>query len=345
MTDRLIARLYLLAWAAVCKMPETWARWLFMAIADVLWWRHGRGVRQLEANLRRVLGPAAASNSARQLRRVSHQGMRSYLRYWLEVFRLGVIPPERIMSGMRMTGVDVDVPFGDMAAGRGVIFALPHMGNYEQAGAWIVRAGAGSFTTVVEHLASSAVFEKFLQLRESLGMEVVPHTGGADPSVFLAQRLREGRLVCLVCDRDLSASGIEVEFFGETAKMAAGPAALAVETGAALMPVTLSFEGAGWGAHIYPEVPVPPGGDRRAKIAAMSQQMARAFEQGITEHPQDWHMLHKVFVADLDPARLAAAEFRVPGTERPPAAEMSIGPLREASGRSSPRASTSEGTE
>jgi KDO2-lipid IV(A) lauroyltransferase len=230
---------------------------------------------------------------------------------------------------MRIDGVDADIPFGYMAAGRGVIFALPHMGNYEQAGAWIVRRGAGSFTTVVERLASSTVFDKFLEFRQSLGMEVVPHAGGADPSVFLAQRLREGRLVCLVCDRDLGASGIEVEFFGEKARMAAGPAALAVETGAALMPVTLWFEGADWGARIYPEIPQPPGGDRREKIAVMSQQMARVFEQGISEHPQDWHMLHKVFVADLDPARLTPAEVRVPGHDRLPAAEVIIGPVSE----------------
>jgi phosphatidylinositol dimannoside acyltransferase len=305
MGERLIARLYQLAWAAVCRMPENWARWLFGVIADLLWWRHGREVRQLEANLRRVLGPAAPTA---QVRRVSHDGMRSYLRYWLEVFRLGVIPAERIMSGMHMEGVDVDVPFGDMAAGRGVIFALPHMGNYEQAGAWIVRRGAGSFTTVVERLASSTVFDRFLEFRQSLGMEVVPHAGGADPFAVLTERLRDGRLVCLVCDRDLGASGVEVEFFGEKARMAAGPAALAVDTGAALMPVTLWFAGTDWGTRIYPEIPQPPDCDRREKIAAMSQEMARAFEQGIAEHPEDWHMLHKVFVADLDQARLAASQ-------------------------------------
>jgi KDO2-lipid IV(A) lauroyltransferase len=322
MSERLIARLYLLAWKAVCKMPETWARRLFMAVADLLWWRHGRGVHQLEANLGRVLGPAASSA---QVRRVSRQGMRSYLRYWLEVFRLEVIPPERIMSGMRIDGVDADIPFGYMAAGRGAIFALPHMGNYEQAGAWIVRRGAGSFTTVVERLASSTVFDRFVEFRESLGMEVIPHAGGADPSVVLAKRLLEGRLVCLVCDRDLSASGVEVEFFGEKARMAAGPAALAVETGAALMPVTLWFAGADWGARIHPEIAQPPDGDRREKIAAMSQQMARVFEQGISAHPQDWHMLHKVFVADLDPARLPAAQVRGAGQAGPPAPEVAIG--------------------
>jgi KDO2-lipid IV(A) lauroyltransferase len=275
-----------------------------MTIADVLWRRQGPAVQQLEANLSRVLGPAG---SGAQLRRLSHDAMRSYLRYWLEVFRLPVIPPEDIMSRMRFYGRQDEVALGHMAAGRGVIFALPHMGNYEQAGAWIVRRGAGSFTTVAERLTSAAVYDRFLAFRESLGMEVLPHTGGSGPFGVLARRLRQGRLVCLVCDRDLSASGVEVQFFGEPARMAAGPAALAVQTGAALMPVTLWFQGEDWAARIYPEIPVPPGGDTREKIASMSQRMAACFEHGISEHPQDWHMLQKVFVADLDPDRLPGA--------------------------------------
>ncbi len=277
-------------------------RRLFAAIADVLWLRHGRGVRRLEANLRRVVGPGAGEED---LRRLSRQGMRSYLRYWLEVFRLPVIPADEIMAGMRMEGDQVEVALGHLAAGRGVIFALPHMGNYEQAGAWIVRRGAGSFTTVAERLSSAAVYDKFVAFRESLGMEVLPHTGGTGPFDVLTQRLQQGRLVCLVCDRDLSAAGVEVQFFGEAARMAAGPAALAEHTGAALMPVTLWFQGEGWGARVYPEVPVPAAGDHREKIAAMTQAMAYCFQQGITEHPQDWHMLQKIFVADLDPVRLA----------------------------------------
>jgi phosphatidylinositol dimannoside acyltransferase len=300
--DRLYARLYLIGWVAVCRLPGSWMRRLFATIADVLWWRHGRGVRRLEANLRRVVRPEA---TAEDLRRLSRQGMRSYLRYWLEVFRLPVIPADEIMARMRMEGDQVEIALGHLAAGRGVIFALPHMGNYEQAGAWIVRRGAGSFTTVAERLSSAAVYDKFVAFRESLGMEVLPHTGGRGPFDVLAQRLRQGRLVCLVCDRDLSAAGVEVQFFGEAARMAAGPAALAEHTGAALMPVTLWFQGQDWGARIYPEVPLPAAGDQREKIAAMTQDMASCFERGITEHPQDWHMLQKIFVADLDPVRLA----------------------------------------
>jgi phosphatidylinositol dimannoside acyltransferase len=307
-SDRLGASLYGLGWAIVRKLPENWAQWLFTVIADTLWRRQGKGVQQLETNLVRVVGADGA-----RLRQVSRASMRSYLRYWLEVFRLPVIPPERIMAGMHMYGGQEDLAFSYLAAGRGVIFALPHMGNYEQAGAYIVRRGAGSFTTVAERLKPERVYDEFVAFRESLGMEVLPHVGGADPFDQLASRLREGRLVCLVCDRDLTAHGVEVEFFGEQARMAAGPAALAVETGAALMPVTLWFEGDDWAARIYPEVPVPDYGSRPEKIVSMSQKMAADFEAGISAHPQDWHMLQKVFTTDLDPERLVQPDVVAPG--------------------------------
>ncbi len=304
LSQSLSARLLLLGWALVCKLPQRWAARLFTLIADVLWWRRGQGVRQLETNLARVLGPDAAQD---QLRRVSRLGMRSYLRYWLEVFRLPVIPADQIMSRTRMYGGLDQVALGHLAAGRGVIFALPHMGNYEEAAAWIIRRGVGSLTTVAERLESDGVYERFLRFRESLGMEVLPHTGA---SAFgqLARRLRQGHLVCLVSDRDLTAHGVEVEFFGEPARMANVPATLAVQTGAALMPVTLWFEGEYWGIRVHPEVPDVPGASRAVRIGQMSQQLASAFEQGIREHPESWHMLQKVFTADLDPERLARAK-------------------------------------
>jgi phosphatidylinositol dimannoside acyltransferase len=195
--------------------------------------------------------------------------------------------------------------FANLKAGRGVVLALPHMGNFEQAGGWVVAAGAGTFTTVAERLRPESVYEAFVRFREGLGMEVLPLTGSQSPFGVLAQRLRAGGLVCLVSDRDLKETGVEVEMFGAKARIAA-TAALAVHTGAALMPVATWFEGDDWGAHIYEEIPVPESGSRADKVAAMSQQLARVFEAGIAEHPQDWHMLQRVFTEDLDPARLAA---------------------------------------
>jgi KDO2-lipid IV(A) lauroyltransferase len=232
--------------------------------------------------------------------------MRSYARYWLEVFLLPVIGRDRILADMRATGEE-ETAFAHLAAGRGVIFALPHMGNWEHAGAWIVARGADSLTTVAERLRPESVYDKFVAFRESLGMEVLPATGGIGRFGVLAQRLRAGRLVCLLADRDVTGAGIEVEFFGEKARMMGGPAALAVQTGAALMPVTLWYEGECWGAHIYEEIQVPGEGSRQEKIAAMTQQLATVFEGGIRAHPEDWHMLQRVFMGDLDQARLAAS--------------------------------------
>jgi KDO2-lipid IV(A) lauroyltransferase len=302
--DRLIDAGYGLGWALVCRVPESWAHGAFMFVADIAWRRQGPGVQVLEANLRRVTGPEA---SGKELRALSRGALRSYARYWLEVFRLPVISRQRILDDMRAVGEE-EAAFAYLAAGRGVVFALPHMGNWEQAGAWIIARGAGSFTTVAERLKPESVYERFVAFREGLGFEVLPATGGASRFGILAQRLRAGRLVCLPCDRDLTANGVEVDFFGEKARMAAGPAALAVQTGAALMPVTLWYEGDYWGAHIHKEIPVPADGDRREKVAVMTQQLARVFEAGITEHPEDWHMLQRVFVADLDPARLPAID-------------------------------------
>jgi lauroyl/myristoyl acyltransferase len=315
MRDRITAGAYLLGWTIVCRVPRRWAERAFRLIADWLWWRHGRRVRQLEANLARVTGEETSVLDAREL---SRAGMRSYLRYWLEVFRLPVTPAEEILGMMRCTGEE-QTAFAHMAAGRGVIFALPHMGNWEHAGAWIVLRGAGRFTTVAERLKPDSLYERFVKFREGLGMEVLPHTGGASRFGVLAQRLRAGGLVCLLCERDLTGGGIEVEFFGEPARMMGGAAALAVQTGAALMPVTLWYDGPYWGAHIHPEIPVPAGGSRREQTAAMTQQLARVFEEAIRQHPEDWHMLQKVFVADLDPGRLAAplSDPALPGGAAP----------------------------
>jgi phosphatidylinositol dimannoside acyltransferase len=302
--DRLIDAGYGLGWSVVCRLPESWARRAFRIVADISWRRQGPRTQVLEANLRRVAGPAA---TGAELRALSRAAMRSYARYWLEVFRLPVIPTARLVAGMHAEG-DVQIAFDHLAAGRGVVFALPHMGNWDQAGAWIIARGAGSFTTVAERVKPESVYERFVGFRESLGMEVLPASGGSRPFGVLAQRLRAGKIVCLPCDRDVTGSGIEVEFFGEAARMMAGPAALAVQTGAALIPATIWFAGDDWGVRFHDEVPVPGDGDRKQKVVAMTQQIARAFEDGIRAHPADWHMLQRVFVADLDPDRLAAAD-------------------------------------
>lgn len=293
MKDEVVDALYALGWGTVRKVPEPVAKEVFALIAERVWRRRGRRVVQLEKNLRRVVGDDVPEPELRELGRAA---MHSYLRYWMEVFRLPEMSREVITSRMRLRGGDT--LYGALGRG-GVILVLPHMGNYEHAGAWLVHAGY-PFTTVAERLRPESLYDRFVAFRESLGMEILPLTGG-DGNVFetLVQRLREGRVVCLVGDRDLTESGVEIDFFGRPARMPGGPAALALETGAALLPVTLWYEGENWGARVHDEIPVPSEGGRNEKIHAMTQSVAQAFEEGIAAHPEDWHMLQRVWVEDL----------------------------------------------
>ncbi|MEU5978005.1 phosphatidylinositol mannoside acyltransferase [Streptomyces sp. NPDC047315] len=293
--ERLVDGMYGLGWGAVKKLPEPVAARLGRTIADTAWKRRGKGVLRLEANLARVVPDA----SPERLAQLSKAGMRSYMRYWMESFRLPTWSTEQVRENVHIH--DVHHLTDGIAADRGVILALPHLANWDLAGVWVTRVLQTPFTTVAERLKPESLYDRFVAYRESLGMEVLPHAGG---SAFgtLARRLREGGLVCLVADRDLSSSGVEVKYFGETTRMPAGPALLAQHTGALLLPVTLWYEEAPvMHGRVHPPVEVPESGTRAAKTSSMTQALADAYATGIAEHPEDWHMLQRLWLADLEP--------------------------------------------
>ncbi|MEV4330074.1 phosphatidylinositol mannoside acyltransferase [Streptomyces sp. NPDC049597] len=295
MRDRLTDALYGLGWGAVKKLPEPVAAGLGRTIADAAWRRRGKGVLRLESNLARVVPDAGAE----RLAELSKAGMRSYMRYWMESFRLPSWNQER--ARLSFDPKDIHLLTDALASGRGVVLALPHLANWDVAGIWVTRALGIPFTTVAERLRPESLYDRFVAYRESLGMEVLPHTGG---SAFgtLARRLRDGGLVCLVADRDLSASGVEVTFFGEKARMPAGPALLAQQTGALLLPVTLWYdETPVMKGRVHPPVEVPSSGTRAEKTSSMTQALADVFAEGIAEHPEDWHMLQRLWLSDLEP--------------------------------------------
>ncbi|MFE6890564.1 phosphatidylinositol mannoside acyltransferase [Streptomyces sp. NPDC057694] len=292
--ERITDALYGLGWAGVKKLPEPVAGRLGRTIADAVWKKRGKGVLRLEANLARVVPDATPEHLAR----LSKAGMRSYLRYWMESFRLPTWSKERIRNGF--TPEDVHHLVDGLAAGKGVVLALPHMGNYDLAGAWVTTKLETPFTTVAERLKPETLYDRFVAYREGLGMEVLPHTGGAAFGT-LARRLRAGGLVCLVADRDLSTSGVEVKFFGEPTRMPAGPAMLAQQTGALLLPVTLWYDDSAiMRGRVHPPIDVPETGTRAEKTSVMTQALADAFATGIADHPEDWHMLQRLWLADLD---------------------------------------------
>jgi KDO2-lipid IV(A) lauroyltransferase len=278
-----------LGWAVTRHAPEGVAQVAFATIADLIWSRHGGAVLRLEANLRRACPDADDAH----LRDLSHAAMRSYLRYWCEAFRLPTWSEQQVVD--RVVTERESILRDAYTDGRGVVVALPHLANWDHAGAWACLTGM-PLTTVAERLRPDRLFHRFVEYRESLGMEVLPLTGGEQPFRALAQRLRAGSLVCLVADRDLSATGVEVGLLGEPASLPAGPAALARSTGAVLLPVTLAYRDARLLIRIGEPVEPLRGRDG---VRAMTQQVADVFTAGIRASPQDWHMLQRVFLADL----------------------------------------------
>jgi len=288
-----------IGWYAIKRMPESSARSLFRTLADRAYARDGAGVRQLRRNLARVRPDATPA----ELEDLVRAGMRSYFRYWVEAFRLPGVPPERIVATHRIIGDEHII--NALAARRGLVIALPHMGNWDHAGAWATLAHE-TLTAVAERLKPESLYERFLDYRRSLGMEILPLTGGDRPVYeTLADRCRAGRFVCLLADRDLSRSGVPVTLFGHEARVPAGPAALAVDTGAALLPAAMWFEDGVSVTRIGPPVTPLAEGDRGARVAATAQALVDRLAEGIAEHPEDWHMLQPLWTDDLDERRLA----------------------------------------
>jgi phosphatidylinositol dimannoside acyltransferase len=296
--DRLVEVGYAAGWRLVRALPLPVARALFTAAADRAYRRNGPGTQRLRRNLRVVLGPGA---SDARLDDVVRAGLRSYARYWMEAFRLPSQSRKDFLAGFRLE--QADEFHAAMAAGKGVILALPHLANWDAAAAWGASQGY-RLITVAERLKPEGVFEQFVAYREKLGIEVLPLTGGQRPPLdVLAEKATQGYAVALLADRDLSSRGVEVRFFGGRTRMPPGPAMLALTTGAPLYAVDLSYAPTQTvGVLRRIELPSPDEGPLNVRVRVVTQRLADAFAVGIAEHPQDWHMLQKLWLDQ--PARV-----------------------------------------
>lgn len=304
--DRLAERAtelgFALGWRSGRLLDSVPARAAFDAVADLGWRRGGAGSAQLRSNLARVLGPDA---TAADIDALTRRGLRSYARYFREVFwmptaRSGTVPDRTEIAGTEHLEAV-------RARGRGVVCALPHSGNWDAAAVTYLARWGGPVTVVVERLRPESLYQRFQTYRESLGMTVVPLTGGPRPAAtLLAATLRAGGTVCLLCERDLSSSGVPVSMFGQPLTVPPGPALLAAQTGAGLLPTVAGFGGDGWTLRFFPEV-VVDGIDApkrlRDKVTQAMQSVVDDFAVGIAQAPQDWHMLQPLWQSDREPTR------------------------------------------
>lgn len=288
-TDQATTFGYLSGWRLVRLLPEPQAQAVFRRIADETYRRHGAGVNQLRENLRRV----RPDLDEQALEDVTREAVRSYLRYWCESFRLPAWPTADVLRRTRTVGEHhIREAY---AQGQGVVVPLPHMANWDWAGAWACATGM-PLATVAERLRPERLYDEFVAYRNTLGMEILPLTGGDAAFPRLERWVRDGGLVCLLADRDLSRTSIEVLLCDQPARMPRGPALLARRTGAPLVPVTLHYVEGDLAVTFHAPVPHQDGDEG---LAAMTQGIADAFTGALREHPQDWHMMQKVFADDL----------------------------------------------
>jgi len=282
---------YNLAWKIIRWIPEGKAYSLADRFADFIYARNGKGVNRLRTNYQRVRPELDKA----QLEFLVNAGMRSYLRYWCDTFRFPAWSKERLLS----TTVCENENFlrDPIADKRGCIVALPHAGNWDHAGAYFCATGI-PLTTVAEHLKPEKLFRKFLEYRTAIGMEVLDLDSRS--IAVLSQRLRSGKLVALVADRDLSKNGIPVNFFGTGGQMPAGPALLAIQTGADLITAFVKYEEAGIRIIFGGAIAVPATGSVQEKAAVMTQVIADRFAEQLAVHTVDWHMLQRIWRDDAN---------------------------------------------
>jgi phosphatidylinositol dimannoside acyltransferase len=285
-------------WGLLRGLPEPVVRGAFRAAADLATRRGGPGVSQLRRNYARVV-PRAGQEELDELVRA---GMRSYARYWMETFRLPSMNHDTVAERVDDVVVGSSLIDAALERGKGVVLALPHTGNYDVSGIWLVKH-TGGFTTVAERLRPESLYRRFLAYRESLGFEILPAAGDeVGPYRVLIERLRQNKVVCLPADRDLSRRGMQVNFFGAKARMPAGPARLAAVTGAQLVFADQSFTDDGWGLRMH----TPTLVRSRDEVPSAIQRMADAFAAGIAANPSDWHMMQKLWIDDLTEERQAS---------------------------------------
>ncbi len=287
--DNLVYLIYSTLWLIIRKIPGRFAYWLFDKFAQIAYLRNKKRVKHLRNNYQHVLDSRDSAFVESQV----EAGLKNAMRYWCDTFRISSWDSKSITSTVSTKGEELLLDA--FASGRGVIVALPHAGNWDHAGLYFCSKGI-QVNTVAEHLKPEKLFKKFLQHRESMGMSVLDLNANVIPE--LIKRLNRGALVALVADRDLSKSGVPVNFFGANARMPAGPALLAIRTEATLITAFVAYTATGIEIEFNGPFKPRKNESENAEVSRITQELADQFAKDIAKSPTSWHMQQRIFLDD-----------------------------------------------
>jgi KDO2-lipid IV(A) lauroyltransferase len=288
----LVFRTYTALGRALAAVPEPIALALANRVGDILYRVRDEQRRMVTNNLRRVVG--AEESDTAVLDRWARRSFRTYARYWVEGARLPSTSPIEVEERTFVQGLE-HLQEG-MAAGRGVILVLPHIGSWEFGGAFLATQDL-PMTSVAERIEPPELFEHFMEQRAAMGLTIVPLDASSGSAINRA--LRAGALVGLLSDRDLVGNGIEVEFFGETTTMPPGPATLALRTGCVLTTGAV-YSGPGYDHQAVVDAPLDTTrqGTFRQDVTRLTQELATRLEDLIRRAPDQWHVFQPLWLSD-----------------------------------------------
>lgn len=259
-------------------------------LAGLLALRSGERRAMVERHQRRV--DPGLSGAA--LRRRVQQVYASYGRYYGESFRLPSVGPDELDARLTYEGLEHVERAIDK--GIGPLLCLPHLGSWEWSAYWLTRVRDIPVTAVVERIDPPALFDWFVEFREGIGMEIVPLGPEAGRATVAA--VKAGRVIALLCDRDIGRGGVEVEFFGERTTLPSGPAVLALRTGAPLLPTAVYDDGPVHHGVVRPPLPAERRGSFRDDVARVTQALAVELEGLIRRAPSQWHLMQPNWPSD-----------------------------------------------
>jgi KDO2-lipid IV(A) lauroyltransferase len=251
--------------------------------------RGGRRARMMIRHMARVVG------SEHDVETMAREAFAAYGRYWAEVFWIRTRRVADVLANIDRIGVDRVEKVRD--EGRGMVYALPHIGNWEVAGTVANDLGL-ELIAVAEPLPNRKIVDWFIDVRRTLGIDVVLAN---TPRImeFLGAAVDRGAAVALVTDRIVRSGGVDVEFFGEVTSMPAGAAALGIRHDVPVFPVAAYFkEGRGHRLVVEAPVPMPETGSEADRIQEGTQRIAQALEALILRAPTQWHIVQPNWPSD-----------------------------------------------
>ena len=281
---------YGFAWFLVKRLPNGLTLGIFRKIADFAYKKDIKGVQQLRANLSFMLNLESDSS---ELENLVKEGMRSYLRYWQEAFRLPKWDKNYLDKNIRIKGkVNLD---SAQKSGRPLVTAVAHMGNWDAAGFWYTN-NFGQLTTVAERLKPESLFNRFVKFRNSFGVEIIPTSGETDIFMKLVRRAKEGRMIALVADRDISRNGIEINYGNSKTTFPVGPAAIVTTVDGLIVPMSSYYDFDGkLTFEFFPTLAPNKSLSKEQNVLNLTQELANIFESEIKKHPKDWHLLQRIW--------------------------------------------------